>query len=184
MKEPTTSEWIVVKDSSIHNKGVFASKDISKGTKVIEYVGDIITKEEADLRAEDTEDKNKKDPSHGAVYIFELNDKYDIDGDVSWNTARFINHSCDPNCEIEIENDHIWVIAIRDIKKGEEISYDYGYDLDDFEKHPCKCGAKNCFGYIIGEDLITKAKKKLAHKKARESGKIKRRKAKEKKKLL
>lgn len=184
MKKPTKSEWIVVRKSSIHNKGVFAAKDIPKDTKVIEYVGDKISKEEGDKRCDVIEEKNKEDPSYGAVYVFELNSKFDIDGSVDWNTAKYINHSCDPNCEIEITGDHILVVALRDIKKGEEISYDYGYDFEDFEDHPCKCGAKNCVGFIVNEEDWPKLKKKLARKKARESGKLKREKAKEKKKLL
>lgn len=150
--EPTTSEYIFVEKSSVHNNGVFAKKDILKKTKVIEYVGDKVTKKESDKRTDLTLERNKADENHGMVYMFTLNRWYDIDGDVPWNTAKYINHSCDPNCEVEIDKGKIWIIAIKDIKKGEEINYDYGYDLEDFHKHPCMCGSENCVGYIVSED--------------------------------
>jgi uncharacterized protein len=149
-RKPTTSEWIEVRYSSIHGKGVYAVKDIPKGTQIIEYVGDLITKEEADEIAGSQFEKGEKG-EEGHVYIFELNKTHDIDGNVSWNTARLINHSCEPNCETEGDDEHIWIEAMRDIKEGEELSYDYCYDVDDYEEHPCKCGSEKCFGYIIDE---------------------------------
>ena len=150
-KNKSISEYVVVRNSKIHNKGVFAKKDIPKGTRVIEYVGEKITKAEAQKRAEKQLEKSKNHTADGGVYIFELNKKYDIDGKVSWNPAQFINHSCNPNAEAEIERGHIWIIAIKDIKKGDEISYNYGYDFDEYKDHPCKCGSKNCVGYIVAE---------------------------------
>ncbi|RLE47727.1 SET domain-containing protein, partial [Candidatus Woesearchaeota archaeon] len=77
------------------------------------------------------------------------------------NTARWINHSCNPNCETININGHIWIVALRDIRKGEELSYDYGYSLDDFEEHPCHCGSKNCVGYIVAEKYRKKLRKIL-----------------------
>lgn len=145
----TSSQYIKVKKSSVHNKGVFAKKDILKGTKIIEYVGDRVTKKEADKRANIVLEKFEKSKTAGAVYLFELDDKYDIDGYVLWNTARYINHSCEPNCETINFGGHIWIVALKDIKNGEELSYDYGYDLESFKEHPCKCGAKNCAGFIV-----------------------------------
>jgi len=97
-----TSPYITVKKSSIHSVGVFSRKNISKGTRIIEYVGDMITKKESDRRADIPLQKNEKDSEHGAVYIFQLNKRYDIDGYVPYNTARLINHSCNPNCETDI----------------------------------------------------------------------------------
>lgn len=161
----TTSPYIVVKRSSIHSNGVFAKKDIPKGTKIIEYVGEKITKAESDKRADMILEDSKKCKEKGAVYIFQINKKYDIDGSVSWNTARFINHSCDPNCETEDDDGHIWIMAIKNIKKGEELSYDYCYDLDSYEDHPCRCGSKNCCGYIVVEGKRAKLKKMLEKKK-------------------
>lgn len=161
-QKPTESEWIEVRTSSIHGRGVYAKKRIPKGTKIIEYVGDVITKRDADLRAEDTLEKSEGHTNGGGVYIFELSKKYDIDGNVPWNTARLINHSCEPNCETTGDDEHVWIEARRDIEKGEELGYDYCYDIDDYEDHPCKCGSGNCVGYIIDEKLRGKVKKKIA----------------------
>jgi hypothetical protein len=153
------SPYIIVKKSKIHNKGVYAKKDIPKGTKIIEYVGEIITKKEADKRAEKQLEKSKGHSIDGGVYIFELNKRYDIDGKVPWNLAQYINHSCNPNAETEDQDGHIWIIAAKDIKKGEEITYNYGYDFKDYKDHPCKCGSKNCVGYILAEKHWKKLKK-------------------------
>jgi len=156
-RKPTTSEYIIVKGSSIHHKGVFAAKDIPKDTKIIEYVGEKISKKETEMRTMGI-GKNQ-------YYFFEVDKRWDIDGDVDYNTAKYINHSCDPNCYIEIESAHIWVVADRDIKKGEELSYDYGWSLDGFEETPCCCGKKNCVGYIVAQEDWPKLKKKIAKRK-------------------
>ena len=75
-----------------------------------------------------------------------------MDGDVSWNTARLINHSCNPNCEVTGKGTKLWISSIRDIKKGEELSYDYGFGFDEYYKDfPCKCRSSNCCGYIVRE---------------------------------
>lgn len=140
----------IVRNSSIHGKGVYAKRDIPKGTRIIEYVGRIVSSKEGERIAQEHYEKHKK-TGGGAVYIFELNKKQDIDGDVSWNQAKYINYSCEPNCRYKIIDNHIWIISLKDIKKGEELSYDYGYDLQDYKDHPCKCNSKNCLGYIIGK---------------------------------
>jgi len=165
-REPITSEWIEIRQSKIHNKGVFAAKDISKGTKIIEYVGKIVSKKESeDISDKEIEFSKSNPETKGAVYIFTLNKKYDINGNVSWNTARLINHSCDPNCESDVIYGKVWISAIKNIKKGEELSYDYGYDLDDWENHPCICGSKNCIGYITDSENWIKLRKKFRWKK-------------------
>ena len=164
-----TSPYINVKKSSIHSVGVFSRKNIFKGTQIIEYVGDMITKKESDRRADIPLQKNEKDSEHGAVYIFKLNKRYDIDGYVPYNTARLINHSCNPNCETDIIRGHIWVIAIRDIKKGDELTYNYNYDWEDYEDHKCWCGSKRCVGYILDEEHWPKLKRKLKKNKKKES---------------
>ncbi len=150
-----------LKYSSIHAKGLFATKDIKKGTKVIEYLGEKISKKEGDRRSEKRIKKYLNSKKTGSVYIFELNQKYDIDGTPGYNKAKYINHSCKPNCEIDIIKGHIWIISRKNIKKGEELSYDYGYefDKDDYMDHICLCGAKNCIGYIISSDDWAKYKK-------------------------
>lgn len=150
--EPTTSPYIIVQGSPIHGQGVYAKIDIPKGTRIIQYVGERITKKEAGRRVDASIDRHKKDGTQGAVYIFELNKRHDIDGEVPYNTARLINHSCDPNCEVEIIRGRIWVISLRDIKKDEELFYNYGYDFEDYQQHPCRCGTTRCVGYIIAEE--------------------------------
>jgi len=148
----------IVRNSKVHGKGVFARKNIPKGTKIIEYVGNIVSSKEG-LRIYEEQLKKSKETGVGAVYIFQLNRKQDIDGDVPWNPAKYINHSCNPNCKYKIINNHIWIFSIRDIKKGEELNYDYDYDLNDYQDHPCKCGSKECLGYIIGKRYRKKFQK-------------------------
>ena len=122
--------------SRIAGQGLFAAEDIKKGIRIIQYIGEKISKDESRRRV-----------AEGNAYIFAFNERYDIDGKTLKNKARYINHSCDPNCEAEITKRTIWIVAIRDIKEGEELSYNYGYDA---KKYVCKCGAKNCSGYILG----------------------------------
>jgi uncharacterized protein len=136
-----SNKWIVVKNSKIDKKGVFAKKDIPKEKYIIEYVGKKVTNKEADEISE-------KETKGGDVYLFEINKRYSIDGNVSYNPARFINHSCNPNAESINDKGHVWVIALKPIKKGEEITYDYCLTTDDYKDHPCKCGSKKCKGYI------------------------------------
>lgn len=158
----TTSPYISVRKSSIHNNGIFARTNIPAGTRVIEYVGKKITKSKALRLADETLEKSRQHKDHGAVYLFELNSRHDIDGNVSYNTARFINHSCDPNCEAEIIRGHIWIISKRNIQKGDELTYNYSYDFEHFRDHVCRCGSSKCVGYIIAEEHWPKLKRKLA----------------------
>ena len=133
-----------IKKSNIDNRGLYANADIKDGTKIIEYKGKIVTKKKVE--------ENSKYDNEKAIYLFNLNKKYDLDGDFRYNTARLINHSCNPNCEVSGVGLKIWVYAIRDIKKGEELSYDYGFGYDEYYKDfPCRCGSKNCVGYIVRE---------------------------------
>ena len=143
-----------VKKSKVHGSGVFATKDIRKNTRVIEYIGEKVSRLEGDKRSEKRIKKYLNSEKTGSVYIFELNKKFDIDGSPLYNKARYINHSCHPNCEVDILDDKIWISSIRKIKKGEELNYDYGYEFDklDFRDHICKCGSKNCLGFIISSD--------------------------------
>ncbi len=158
-----------VKKSKIHGGGVFAQCEIQKNTKIIEYIGEKITKREGDIRSEKRIEKYLNSKKTGSVYIFELNKKYDIDGSFSYNKARYINHSCNPNCEVEIIKGHIWIVSIKNIKKGDELTYDYGYEFDknDYMSHICICGSKNCIGYIISSDDWQKYKKYIKKIKSR-----------------
>jgi SET domain-containing protein len=134
---------VVFKKSKIHGTGGFARADIRRGIRIIEYVGPKLTKAKAQAEL-----------AKQNYYIFTLDDDYDIDGSVEWNPARFINHSCKPNCEVEIDRDRIWVLARRSIKAGEELTYNYSYDLDDYEDRPCNCGARECVGYMVAEQYF------------------------------
>lgn len=146
--------------SSIHQRGLFAAAKIKAGTDIIQYLGEKISKEESNRRALEWEDNARKS-GEGLVYIFELDDDWDIDGREGENPARYMNHSCDGNCEAVNCDGEIWITARRDIKKGEELVYDYGYDMEHFFDHPCHCGSKNCIGYIVREDQRYKVKQLL-----------------------
>ncbi len=141
-----------IKKSKIDKNGLYANQDIKKGTKIIEYKGKIITARQSELDPKYDNDK--------AIYLFNINKKYDLDGDFAFNTARLINHSCDPNCEVFGKGLRLWVYAMKDIKKGEELSYDYGFSFDeDFKNYPCKCGTDKCVGYIVREGSRWRIKK-------------------------
>tara|TARA_Y200000002_G_C22187400_1_gene457750 strand:- start:79 stop:537 length:459 start_codon:yes stop_codon:yes gene_type:complete len=145
-----------IKKSKIDKNGLYANRDIKSGTKIIEYKGKIISVKQTEI---DPKFDNSK-----AIYLFNLNKRYDLDGDHDFNIARLINHSCNPNCEVFGRGLKVWVYAMKNIKKGEELSYDYGFSFDEsFRQFPCKCGSKNCIGYIVREGSrwrIKKLKKK------------------------
>ena len=145
-----------IKKSNIDRKGhgLYAIKDIKEGTRILDYVGNIITKKQ-------TEDSEKFD-NEKPIYLFNLNSRYDLDGDVSWNTARLINHSCSNNCDYEGKGLKLWVVTIKDIKKGEELTCDYGFSYDsDYKQFPCKCDSKNCVGFIVREGSRWRINKKI-----------------------
>ena len=138
-----------VRRSPIHGRGVFAKVDIPKGERVIEYKARKITWAQADRWYADDESK----PSH--TFLFTLDDKYVLDGNKDANSARWINHSCNPNCESDIVDGRIWIESIRNIKAGDELFYDYGLVID--MRHtkklkaefPCWCGAPDCRGTLL-----------------------------------
>jgi uncharacterized protein len=139
---PLETAHLIFKPSPIHGLGGFASRDLPAGMLVIEYIGERISKAESIERCR-----------QGNEYIFRLDDQFDLDGSVAWNPARFLNHSCAPNCETELIDGHIWVVALRPVKTGEEITFDYGYDLEDYRRHPCHCGNPTCAGFIVSAEL-------------------------------
>jgi len=146
-----------IKKSNIDNKGLYASRDIKKGTRIIEYKGKIITAK--------TSEKDPKFDNDKAIYLFNLNKKYDLDGDFKYNTARLINHSCDPNCEVTGTGLKIWIHAIKNINRDEELTYDYGFGFDeDFKNYPCKCKSKNCVGYIVRSESRWRIKRWKSYK--------------------
>lgn len=156
---------IQVRRSGVHGKGVFALKDIAAGETIIEYVGEVISWKEADKRQSSDPD----DPNH--TFFFSIKDgKKVIDAAVGGNAARWINHSCKPNCESDEDDDthRVFIKALRDIKAGEELNYDYGLVLDEpYTKklkaaYQCLCGAKKCRGTMLApkDDEPKKKKKK------------------------
>ena len=146
-----------IKKSKIDNKGrgLYATKNIKAGTKIINYIGKIITNKEV-------EESDKFDNTK-PIYLFTLNKKYTLDGDFSWNIAGLVNHSCDNNCDYEGKGLKVWIKAIKDIKKGEEFTCDYGFGFDkDFKQFKCKCGAKNCCGFIVRAESRCRISKKFS----------------------
>jgi SET domain-containing protein len=138
--EPAVAGGLVITNSCIHGLGGFARSKILKGEFVVEYVGERISKSESLRRCQQDNQ-----------FIFALDDQWDLDGNVPWNPARFLNHSCAPNCEAEFRDGRIWIVAIQDIRAGEEITFNYGYDLSDYKEHPCHCGSKRCVGFIVAD---------------------------------
>ncbi len=142
-----------IKKSKIDNNGLYANRNIKKGTKIIQYRGKLISIKKSEVHPKFDNEK--------AIYLFNINKKYDLDGDFKFNIARLINHSCEPNCEVIGKGLKIWVFAIRDIKKDEELSYDYGFSYDEnYKDFPCRCGSKKCVGYIVREGSRWRIKKK------------------------
>jgi SET domain-containing protein len=148
---------IAARRSPIHGNGVFATAPIKSGDEIIEYKGDRITHAQADKRYGDGGET-------GHTFLFTLNEKFIVDGDSNGNSARWINHSCDPNCQAMIEeategkpsrNDRVLIEAVRDIAPGEELTYDYGIVLD--MPHTarlkklwaCRCGSPKCIGTML-----------------------------------
>lgn len=160
-RKPTRSKWVRVRRSGIHGRGLFASQAIPEGTQVIEYVGPKVTKKQA-LKIEALRAAREKRGGDGCVYTFILNARHDVDGRVSWNTARLANHSCNPNCMTNVIRGRIWIIALRDIAKDEELTYDYNYDWVQWWDNPCRCGTKGCPGYIVRSDLRWRLRRRLA----------------------
>lgn len=146
---------LIVRSSSIHAAGCYTTAPIAKGTRVVEYTGPLIDKEEADRRYQDKP----------ITYLFGIGDgSRVIDGH---GIAMFINHSCDANCETEEIDGHVWITAIRDIAAGEELCYDYClYDGGD-EEAPCNCGARKCRGSMYSAEELRR-RKRLVQKQAKE----------------
>ena len=138
-----------IRRSAIQGRGAFASRRIRRGERIIEYTGERITNAEADKRYDD--DRMRRHHT----YLFTLTQRTVVDGGVGGNASRFINHSCEPNCEAVIEDGHIWIRALRTIAKGRELTYDYQYerlgddDEADERKYRCQCGAPRCRGTIL-----------------------------------
>lgn len=146
-----TAHPFEVRGSPIQGVGAFATAPIPEGTRLIEYSGEALTSAQADQRYPDAAGERHH------TYLFAIDDGVVIDAAAGGNDARFINHSCDPNCDAVIDDGRIWIETIRDVAAGEELAYDYAYILD--ERHtpaakrrfPCMCGSANCRGTILGK---------------------------------
>ena len=140
---------IQVRRSGVHGKGVFALQDLAEGETLIEYVGEVISWDEA----QDRHPHDPKDPNH--TFYFHVNEDRVIDALHGGNSSRWINHSCNPNCEADEDKDRIFIKAIRNIRAGEELNYDYGLIIDEpytkklKAEYPCWCGSKNCRGTLL-----------------------------------
>ena len=140
---------IQVRRSGVHGKGVFALQDLAEGETLIEYVGEVISWDEA----QDRHPHDPKDPNH--TFYFHVNEDRVIDALHGGNSSRWINHSCNPNCEADEENERIFIKALRNIQAGEELSYDYGLVIDEpytkklKAEYPCWCGSANCRGTLL-----------------------------------
>ncbi len=156
--EPPEFPYVKVQSSSIHNRGLFAAKKIPEGVHFIQYIGELIPKKLSVKRGVNQYDI-AQETDEGSVYIFDLDEKRDLDGNFEWNIARLANHSCEPNCEAQDIEGEIWFVALRDIKKGEELTFNYGYALEHWEEHPCHCGTDNCIGYIVRDEDRKKLRK-------------------------
>ena len=138
-----------VRRSSIHGTGVFATRRIRKGTRILQYLGERISHDEADRRYED----KHVDDNH--TFLFTVDERTVIDAGVGGNAARFLNHCCDPNCETVLEKRRVYIEAIRDIEVGDELVYDYRLERD-AEDPPhieaifgCRCGTWTCRGTML-----------------------------------
>ncbi len=141
---------LVVRRSKVQGRGVFAARDIAEGERIIEYTGERITPAQADARCSDDEAMRRHH-----TFLFSVSQRVVIDGGHGGNESRYINHSCDPNCDVVISRSRVFVHALRDIPEGDELSYDYWYETDesygwdDLRRiYPCRCRAANCRGTL------------------------------------
>lgn len=140
---------IQARRSGVHGRGVYALVDLGEGETLIEYTGEIIDWPEALRR----HPHDPAQPNH--TFYFHIDDERVIDANVGGNTARWINHSCDPNCEAEVDNGRVFIRTRRPIRAGEELFYDYGLVIDEpytarlKAEYPCWCGAKRCRGTLL-----------------------------------
>jgi histone-lysine N-methyltransferase MLL3 len=138
-------EWrsnVVLARSKIQGLGLYAARDLEKHQMIIEYIGEIIRADITDIR------EKRYDAQNRGTYMFGFDDTRVLDATMCGGMARYINHSCDPNCvteKVEVDRDlHIIIFANRRIQRGEELCYDYKFEFEDDNKIPCSCGAENC----------------------------------------
>jgi SET domain-containing protein len=176
------NKYFVVRGSGVHGKGAFALKSIRKGTRLVEYVGEHISPAESDRRYDDTKVKNHH------TFLFSVDNRKVIDATFGGNESRFINHSCDPNCDAIIEKRRVYIEANRTIRPGEELAYDYNYERTpkttkaDEKLYKCLCGSPECRGTILSAKLTVRKKKTAKKTKAKKKSAAKKKQAKTKSK--
>jgi SET domain-containing protein len=140
-----------IRESPMQGLGAFATRAIPADTRLVEYAGQRLTPDEAEARYPDV------DGERHHTFLFAIDDDIVIDAAFEGNEARFINHSCDPNCDAVIDDGRIWIETIRDVAAGEELAYDYAYELEERHspaakrRYPCHCGAANCRKTILAK---------------------------------
>jgi SET domain-containing protein len=163
-KSPTSQRRIQTRRSGVHGKGVFALAPIAAGETIIEYTGEIIDWAEALRR----HPHDPSDPNH--TFYFHIDEHHVIDALYGGNSSRWINHSCNPNCEADEVEGRVFIKALRPIRVGEELSYDYGLIIDEpltpqlKAEYPCWCGHRNCRGTLLAQAKAEPKKKKKAKK--------------------
>ncbi len=175
---------IQVRKSGVHGRGVFALVDLAEGELVMEYTGEVISWDEAQRR----HPHDPANPSH--TFYFHIDDQHVIDGKVGGNSARWINHACEPNCEADEQGGRIFIKTLRNIPAGQELNYDYGLMIDEpytkklLAEYPCWCGSKRCRGTLLApkdDDKPYKKNKSKKSKKSKEAKKANKSDAKDKK---
>lgn len=166
-----TGRRIQTRRSGVHGKGVYAVADLAEGETLIEYVGEIIGWAEALRR----HPHDPKDPNH--TFYFHIDEEHVIDANVGGNSSRWINHSCKPNCEAEIDEGRVFIRTKKNIEAGQELFYDYGLVIDEpytpelLKQYPCWCGAKKCRGTLLAPKEKVKGSKDKKSKKSKSKAK-------------
>lgn len=145
--------YLEARSSDIQGTGCFARKDILNGTRIIEYKGQRIPQSVVEERSFVEVDDVGEIIESSHVYMFYVDWRTTIDGGVNGNDARFINHSCEPNCKSSVENRRVFIDAIRNIAQGEELTFDYKLDVtasaEQKKRYACRCGSPNCRGTML-----------------------------------
>ncbi|WP_434301747.1 SET domain-containing protein [Corallococcus exiguus] len=169
--QPTPSIPFELRQSPIQGTGAFATRRIRKGARIIEYIGERITQSEADVRYDD----ESMERHH--TFLFNLDDDTVLDAGTLHNESRYINHSCEPNCQSLIDKGRIHIYALRAIEPGEELSYDYAYErspemeADAESLYVCRCGTPSCRGTILAPEKKAPARRKKAAPKSKSTSK-------------
>jgi SET domain-containing protein len=146
---PDDARPFEIRESPIQGLGAFATRRIPAGVRLIEYAGERLTPAQADARYPEEPGERHH------TFLFAIDDEWVVDAAVDGNDARWINHSCEPNCDAVVDDGRIWIETIRDVEPGEELAYDYAYELEERhtpaakKRYACNCGAARCRGTLL-----------------------------------